>query len=209
MKKRIIFDVDGMLIPTPNYEEAVEASFQDLGIDYTSDDVTNTVRAMLNYEKSHESYNYDDYLEHIRSYVSNIEKSVLDNYFHHTERLVPHEPDIIVLETLEYLMSRHYDLGILSNYFKSVQEEKLNILGYLRYFHFILGGDEVMKPNAKAYYQVAEGIKQDNVVFIGSSRVLDYEVPKSLGFSAILYDPNYQYPTKTLVRDFSDIRKVL
>ena len=210
MKKRIILDVDGTLIPTPDYKIAIQSSFDDLGIFYTENDVTNFIKAMSSYEDKHESYNYDEYLKYVRYFLGkNMDKSVLDNYFKHTERLIPQKPDLIILETLEYLMGKHYELGVLSNFFKEVQEGRLNDLGYLKYFSFVLGGEEFMKPDRRAYYQAASGMQPENVVFIGDSVTYDFEIPKSMGFDAILYDPNYQYSTKTLVNSFSDIRKVL
>ena len=67
MLKRIIFDVDGTLIDIMNFRILVEKKLKEQGISYTEEDLDSYMLATQTYEDEYFSYDFNNYLEHIKS----------------------------------------------------------------------------------------------------------------------------------------------
>ena len=67
MLKRIIFDVDGTLIDIMNFRALVEKKLKEKGISYTTEEIDAYMLATQTYENEYFSYDFNNYLEHIKS----------------------------------------------------------------------------------------------------------------------------------------------
>lgn len=103
-----------------------------------------------------------------------------------------------VIHTLERI-SNKYKLGVISNFLiKDGVEEMLKRNGIDSYFDFVVTSVNVgwRKPHPLIYSTSLEkaAVSADGVLFIGDDYINDFITPRQLGYQALLYDRNNNYP---------------
>lgn len=202
MKKRLIFDVDDTLIPwKKTYYVNLKKVLKKNGIKLSWLRFYKTLMAIEEYEKTHDCWNMEEFKDCI-SKVANIEmdggkvelflswlKSCLDGFA--SQELI---------DTLKYL-SKKYELVVLSNSFKVVQDERMKKFGIRKFFKELYCGDEFMKPSKKSYLTACGELKPTDCIIIGDNLNFDVIEPSKLGISPI-------YVNKKKHKDYITIKSV-
>ncbi len=110
-------------------------------------------------------------------------------------------------EVLEYLNPR-YDLHIITNGFKEVQNKKLSNSGIRHYFKTITNSEEagVKKPNPFIFEQAIKisGAKSDNSLMIGDNYEADILGAEALGLKTICFN----YHQEKLPEEYLQVSKL-
>lgn len=181
MIKRIIFDIDGTLIKGVNFKQYVSNALKQYGID----DIEQTSKFIANiktYEEKYSSYNRALYLAHFSNVLGvKLNSDFLEIFFNELKNAVP-EDSSKVKDMLDSLTD--YELVLLSNYFEESQRNRLTTMGINDYFTEYYG-EKIIKPNIEVYNQ-AKGIYiPQECIIVGDDKMLDIEIPQSLGFKTI------------------------
>ena len=177
MIKRIIFDLDETLIfwkKEYSLDMIDVVSKSPYNIDPVELD-----KILDSQEKTHDKIS-DQYIkEDIKKYLN---VDVSDNFIKYIkESQYPYaEYDEKLEDVIKYLSSK-YDLVVLTNWFKDVQEERLKTAGILKYFTKVVGGEECLKPIATQY--INDNYLYSECMFVGDSDKFDIEPAKKLGMS--------------------------
>lgn len=181
MIKRIIFDIDGTLIKGVNFKQYVSNALKQYGID----DIEQTSKFIANiktYEEKYSSYNRALYLAHFSNVLGvKLNSDFLEIFFNELKNAVPKDSSKVkdMLNSLN-----DYELVLLSNYFEESQRNRLTTMGINDYFTEYYG-EKIIKPNTEAYNQ-AKGIYiPQECIIVGDDKMLDIEIPQSLGFKTI------------------------
>ena len=100
---------------------------------------------------------------------------------------------------LKELKSRNYVLGVMSDF---PVENKLKELGLEKYFTYCLSSEDTgyLKPDVRAFDYILRvcGYKSNEILYIGDSRVKDYNGAMNAGMHAVLVDgsSNKRFPVK-------------
>ena len=182
MIKRLIFDVDNTLIVGANFKEAVEKTLRDLKL-YSEDNVEKFFKGISTYESIYNSYNYDDYKKHMEESMNvSISNNFLDVFFCYLKNAIPDINEKLI-NTID-MLSKKYELVLLTNYFSISQLNRLNNMGIGKYFTEVYGED-LIKPNKDSYIKVCGSHKPEECVMIGDSLYLDVECAEKEGLKAI------------------------
>ena len=181
MIKRIIFDIDGTLIKGVNFKQYVSNALKQYGID----DIEQTSKFIANiktYEEKYSSYNRALYLAHFSNVLGvKLNSDFLEIFFNELKNAVPKDSSK-VKDMLDSLSD--YELVLLSNYFEESQRNRLTTMGINDYFTEYYG-EKIIKPNIEVYNQ-AKGIYiPQECIIVGDDKILDIEIPQSLGFKTI------------------------
>ena len=102
---------------------------------------------------------------------------------------------------LKELKSRNYVLGVMSDF---PVENKLKELGLEKYFTYCLSSEDTgyLKPDVRAFDYILRvcGYKSNEILYIGDSRVKDYNGAMNAGMHAVLVDgsSNKGFPVKDI-----------
>ena len=120
--------------------------------------------------------------------------------------------------TLNYLASK-YKLYVFTNWFEVAQTERLQNIGYLKYFTKVFGSDTVgAKPYLSSYNTVLEniGALPSECIMIGDNKKCDILGANNAGISAILFDYNGKRNKKDIfasdykvVTDLKELENIL
>ena len=95
-------------------------------------------------------------------------------------------------------LSDGYSLGVISNGFTTIQNIKLDQLGWRKYFSHIVLSEEVgaMKPHAAIFDAAMLPLQcaPDEVTYVGDSFVNDIAAAKRQGWNTIWYNPDGDPP---------------
>ncbi len=187
MKKRLIFDLDNTLIIwKKEYIKALEDTLNYYNIDIeTNSPIIDSIIESL--EKKYEQLTKQILLDEINHHCSlNLKIDFIDKLFQNQGTLADKNQEII--NTLEYL-SQKYELVVLTNYFKEVQENRLIKAGIRKYFTKIYAGDEVpLKPRKQAFEKAIGNYKKEECLMIGDNLYYDIEGANAIGLDAIMLD---------------------
>ena len=208
MIKRIIFDIDNTLIPSPDYKKGYSEVLKKYSITKTAEElyeVIGTYETNGNYE----IYNKQDLLDHINNeFKLKLPISFIEDYLEMYNKLETYiDPEIY--NTLEYL-SKKYELVTLSNWFTDSQAIRLNNVGLLKHFKNVYGTDIVpMKPKKESFLSVIGDKEITECLIIGDNLKMDIEIPHELGMKTIFLNlkgisTNYKTITK-----ISDLKEML
>lgn len=149
----------------------------------------------------------DSLLEHINSFT-NLDLSVdfikdllieQGNLFYEDKRLV----DIIKR------LSVKYDLVVVTNYFTSTQEKRLENMGLLDYFTFVIGADkQKFKPNKEAFINSIDGYQFNECMMIGDDLEIDIKPAIELGMSYLWVTSRENKNYKT-IKNIYEIENIL
>ena len=122
------------------------------------------------------------------------------------------EQDEEVKEILEYL-SKKYNLVVLTNYFKEIQENRLINAGIRDYFEEVYGGDEVyLKPHKEAFEKAIGDYDIKDCIMIGDDPICDIKGAQDIGLKVIAVD--YYNKLKDtdeykIIREFKELKEIL
>lgn len=149
MIKRLIFDIDGTLIRGVSFDKAIRESLQKYGL-YTEENKQKFIKAIPIYEKYHNEYEADKYLNFYSQIIGQkLDKVFLDNYFRNLGAYAVPDDNQKLIGTIEKL-SKKYELVLLSNYFEKSQRGRLEHIGINKYFSEYYG-EKICKPNIQAF----------------------------------------------------------
>lgn len=99
-----------------------------------------------------------------------------------------------VIQIINKLYQNGTNMGVITNGVKKIQYDKLNRLGLINKFNFIITDQEskFRKPDERMFLYALDFIqaKADEVIYIGNSLEDDIYPAKSLGIKAVWYDCN-------------------
>lgn len=190
MKKRVIFDIDGTLLPKINFEKSVIQSFNELNLPYNKKIIDSFIEGMLDYEKYFDRYTLKNYFNHLYNKTNGaITYEFVLNYLNNPQRLVPNEISKEVYDVLEYL-SLKYELVVLTNFFKEVQEKRLEQFDLAKYFLEIIGGDLFIKPDEKSFLAAKGKLNLEDCIYVGDNIDIDLLGAYNAGMDFVLVDYN-------------------
>lgn len=194
MIKNIIFDLDNTIIEDKDddvlhYKEALK------NCGYSEDNYLNVYNTLDDYEQTLSEENRFYSRETVIEFLN---KKLNTNY---DIRLVDELNKVIGKywinpflseDTLKYLASK-YKLYVFTNWFEIAQTQRLQNIGYLKYFTKVFGSDTVgAKPFLSSYNTVLEniGALPSECIMIGDNKKCDILGANNAGISAILFDYN-------------------
>ena len=91
---------------------------------------------------------------------------------------------------LKFRLYEKYDsLVVLSNYYKIVQEKRLETAQIKKYFEAVYGGDtNPLKPRKEAFIKAMGDYKPEDCIMIGDDLINDIKGAMDLGIEAIIVD---------------------
>lgn len=205
MKEKIIFDLDGTLM---NADFSLEDDFfrERLGKNDAEKFVPVKYDLLLKYEDLFSRYDIKCLSEFltIGSGVNITEKLIREWILIGSTFKDELVPDIV--DVLEYLKSKDYELIVLSNWFKSTQVNRLKKMGLYDCFVEVYGGDDFLKPNPISYLSICDDVSE--CVMIGDNYHKDFLGPKNIGMGAILYDPNDKISEKCKIKRMNELKEM-
>ena len=193
MLKRIIFDLDNTLISwkeeqserennnVAEYNEAAKKALEECNI--TIEDKTFS-KLQRSYQENLTQISIENMTNYFnRLYNQNVDNTLIKCWLKHLGTMS--EKDENLISTLSYLQQK-YELVILTNWFYISQYNRLKNAKIADYFKEIIGGEEVMKPNKKAFEKAMGGHLPEECLMVGDNYLIDILPAKELGMSTYL-----------------------
>ena len=207
MIKRIIFDVDGTLIKQDfSYES--DYFYSCLDSCSASYFIPNIAHLLAIYESSYSKYDAEELRLFLESMTGiSFTPSIIEGW---RDKIRTSSNVVIdgVYETLDYLKSKNYSLGVLTNWFSKDQIARLDGVGLLHYFDSIVGGEVALKPDLKSYICATGRFNIDECVMIGDNITNDVVGAVDAGMDAIYFDEKKKDDNKVLVKKINNIRQL-
>ena len=208
MIKRIIFDLDNTLIKWEDeYRNALKKTVEFYKLDVNYLDIDNLVES---YEDYYSIYKKENMLKLFNEKLNlNLEMSFIDMWLYELGFMANYNEE--VEETLKYLSSK-YELVVLTNWLKDVQERRLETAKIDKYFSEIYGGEKYAKPNIESYKIAMGNCKIDECVMIGDNYKIDIEGAKNMGMKVIQTDYKNKINNKEdyqVIKNFKELKDIL
>ena len=207
MIKRIIFDLDNTLIMwRDSYRTAIKNTVEsyDIGIDYLL--IDKVIEEYENYYNYYSKQNMVDLIN--KKFNLNVGLDFVDSWLEGLKDMADLEEGLI--DTLDYL-SKKYELVVLTNWFRDSQFGRLQKIGIDKYFKFVYGGEESIKPNPKSYEKAIGNYSKEECIMIGDNYNVDIKGALDFGMKAIMitnkdieYDGNYK-----IIHKISELKEML
>lgn len=219
--KNLIFDLDNTIIldkeeDIEDYKEAL------VTLGYSPDDYYKIYEAI---DETEELLSEDDIYFVPEKALNYINEKLDKNY---TMELIDALSDIVgknwikrILldeEIVKYLAEK-YNLYVYTNFFKKAQLQRLQTIGYDKYFKGVFGADEVgAKPFKKGIENVLQliGAKPEDCMMIGDSKNKEILSAYKVGMKAILYDydgnrdkKEIQLDNYIIIKNFKELLDIL
>lgn len=120
--------------------------------------------------------------------------------------------------TVKYL-SEKYNLYIYTNYFGEAQAERINNIGYSKYFKKVFGADQYgSKPYRKSFENVLKDLEcsAEECIMIGDNKAKDIVGASNMNMKSILFDYNGKRDKEEInaenyivVKDLTELEKIL
>ena len=189
MIKGILFDLDETLL---NRKDSVESFIQDQFQRYKPylAGVTEETYCSRFIELDNNGYTWKDHVyerlvEEYQLRLSSVE--LLDDYLLHFRQHC--KPFMGMLEMLEGLKNRGYQLGMITNGRTAFQLSNIRALGIEAYFDTIMISEQegIKKPESKLFLRALErmNLKAHEAVFVGDHLINDIKGAKDVGMRAI------------------------
>ena len=211
MIKRVIFDIDDtLLISAPYFRICIEKVL----INYPKiskrviDEIDNSFSL---YEKTYSQYDYETYVKFFNNNFTPIMTKELFAEINNSFFInAPNTLQDNIIEVLEYLQSK-YDLVALTNYISDTQLPRLESQNILKYFSKVYCGDKIpFKPSKESYLTSLGKFNKKECLIIGNDFEKDYQIPKSMGIKAILFDKNNEFPDeKERITNLIELKQLL
>ena len=217
MIKRIIFDVDNVLIPWKDeYDIAINEAFEEIGYLYDQKVVDAFLKARNEYEKNIKKYSRKDMIEYINSKMERkLPYKFIDLYIKKLGNKVPDRLSKEYYNTLEYL-SKKYELVVLTNWFEETQIERLKKLDIFKYFKAIYTGEEIAKPYKQSFKNAMGDKAPEECAMIGDNIETDISGAINGGIGKAVWldidGKKEQYLSildgVVVINDFSELNKI-
>lgn len=191
MIKRLIFDVDNTLIEWKNeYWDALEDVCTVLNMKYSKDFKNGIIKAIDSYEETNSYYSKEKMTEQINRVSGyTIDSNFLNVMLKRFEKCVPKEDKNI--QNILDILSKKYELVILTNWFTEIQEGRLKSFGILKYFTKVFGTENIkVKPNKESFIAAIEDRLPEECIMIGDSLENDIKGAINAGLKAIYLKSN-------------------
>ena len=182
MLKTVIFDLDNTLIPwKEKYNEAAKKALEECHI--VIDDKTLS-KLRKSYQDNLTNVTIEDMTNYFNKlYNQNVDNSLIKCWLKHLSDMSEIDEELISL--ISYLQQK-YELVVLTNWFYISQYHRLKKAKLADYFKEIIGGEEVMKPNKKAFIKAMGGHLPEECLMVGDNYLIDILPAKELGMSTYL-----------------------
>ena len=206
MVKNLIFDLDNTIIKNKDtdclyYKDALR------NCGYDEINYYNIYMAIDEYDKlitnEHMYYNKQEMLDTINKILNtNYSIKLIDEI----SKVIGKYwiEDVILKENILSKLSEKYDLYIYTNYFHEAQKNRIENIGYSKYFKKIFGADEYgSKPFRQSFENVLKEIdaKPEECIMIGDDKSRDIQAANNIGMKSILFDYNGKRDKKELKLD--------
>lgn len=210
MKKRLIFDLDNTLIIwKESYINPLKETMKEYKVNTDYRKINRIIDDLNEYKGI---ISKELLLNNINKECSlNLDIEFVDTLLKKQESLG--EPNEEVIEVLKYLKEK-YNMVILTNYFKQVQEKRLKKAGIRDFFEEIYASDcYPQKPDKKAFEVAIGNYNILDCTMIGDNLESDIIPAEELGLNVIICDyfnkikdDSNQRP---IVRKIKDLKKYL
>jgi len=194
----VVFDMDDTLYPESQYilsgfKACAVWAEQHIGI--ANEEGYSKLEKL--YHDGIRNNTFNVWLEHYNIHDDiNIIKQLVQVYRTHKPSITPY-PEIPNI--LSYLSQRRIKIGLVSDGYLTVQQNKFNSLGLAKYFDAIVFSDqwgrENWKPSQRPYVEVLKQLQVEphNAIYIGDNPTKDFLGANQLGMSTIWLNLNQEY----------------
>lgn len=192
MIKRLIFDVDNVLIPWKDeYKNVIDKTLDELGIIKKNLNNETIRNAQLEWESKITKYDKQDLLEYINKKLNvNLTMKFIDLWQENLAECASKDFPKSYYETFKYLSSK-YELVALTNWFAETQSERLKTANIYQYFKMVYGGENVAKPNKESFIQAVGNNKPEECAMIGDDLEIDILGAKKAGIKNLVWKDIY------------------
>lgn len=203
--KRIIFDLDGTLIP---WKDEYASGFNQAVREYNLDiDVSRENEMYTTFEDTYTSYTVENMIEHFKNLFNvKVSNDFIMTWLTYLGNMSEENKEIN--EVLEYL-SKKYELAVLTNGFGFSQEMRLEHAGIRNYFKDVIGGDKYIKPNPNSFKLAMGTCSPEECLMIGDSLEKDILGALKVGLNVIYLTKKeniYDFPT---IKDIRELKRIL
>lgn len=206
--KKILFDLDGTLFNLVDFTSYLKKCLDSINFKY-DDNVLKRINASIqDYERNIDHYDYQELNDYIVNFTGyNLPKDFINRYCSIIEHAVPEDINDTIL-VLEYLKDKYY-LVTLTNWFKEVQDKRLENAGILKYFSETYGGNIKTKPHKEAFLNAIKDTNISDVIMIGDNINTDINGALNLGIKTIYLDRTNNYQSSTNMIVIKNIKELI
>ena len=215
MNKAIFFDIDGTLLDTSSFAKIARRGAIDVMVENGLPSNQNDAYEILKEIIAEKGSNYDKHFNDLTMRICGKENQLLIalavvTYHNIKISLLRAFPKTI--QTLIYLKSRGYKLGVISNGISIKQWEKLVRLDIHEFFDEVITSEEVRfeKPKKEIFEEAMNRMNTNpkNSIMIGDKFEIDIMGAVNAGMSAILINSNLDAGISRRVLENFDIEVV-
>lgn len=208
--KRLIFDLDNTLIIwKQEYVQALEETIKMYNINIETEKIDEIIESL---DKKYEMLTKTILLEEINSkYNLNLGMDFINTLFEKQGQLAEYDEELI--STIKYLSEKYESLVILTNYYKEVQEKRLETAKIRKYFDEVYAGDtNPLKPRKEAFINAMWKYKIEECIMIGDDLINDIKGAQVLGIDTILvdyFDKIKDQKNQKVIKKVRELKKIL
>lgn len=208
--KRLIFDLDNTLIIwKQEYVQALEETIKMYNINIETEKIDEIIESL---DKKYEMLTKTILLEEINSkYNLNLGMDFINTLFEKQGQLAEYDEELI--STIKYLSEKYESLVILTNYYKEVQEKRLETAKIRKYFDEVYAGDtNPLKPRKEAFINAMGKYKIEECIMIGDDLINDIKGAQVLGIDTILvdyFDKIKDQKNQKVIKKVRELKKIL
>lgn len=217
MIKRLIFDVDNVLIPWKDeYKNVIDKTLDELGIIKENLNNETIRRVQLEWESKIIKYDKQDLLEYInKSLNTNLTMKFIDLWQENLAKCASKDFSKSYYETFKCL-SNKYELVALTNWFTETQSERLKTANLYQYFKRVYGGEISAKPNKESFIQAVGNNRPEECAMIGDDLKIDILGAKNVGIKSLVWKDIYNKKEKflnllegvTVIKEIEELKNI-
>lgn len=203
--KRIIFDIDGTLIPWDNsYLAAVKRAHAEYNISGTYEEVDSVWKI---FEDHNSCYSYENFQKSLKEHL-NIEVPIefVETWFKYLGDMATPIPDII--KTLNYL-SKKYSITALTNGIKESQVKRLEVAQLKEYLEDVYDAKKYMKPDPRSFIDACGPYKPEECLMVGDDYKADIKGALNAGLEVIYLTNKEPVEGITCIKKIKELKDIL
>lgn len=203
--KRLIFDLDGTLIPwKEEYAQGFNKAVQEFKLDI---DITRENEMYISYEEKYPSYTIENMIKHFKNVFNvNVTPEFIMTWLNYLGQMSDED---LNLKELLHDLSQKYELVVLTNGFGFSQEKRLEHAKIREYFKEVIGGDETIKPDPKSFKKAIGNHSPQECLMIGDSLEKDILGALKCGLQVLFLTKSsnhYDFPT---IKELNELKRIL